>query len=108
MAQAVAEGRTSSECVFLADQAWCLVELGRGDAALVRARAADSAFLAATEPEDRAIAHAMLARVYTRLGLGAVAAEQADRAACSLQVYQRRAEALLALMDRMAFRTPPC
>jgi hypothetical protein len=108
MAQAVAEGLTSSECVFLADQAWCLVELGRGDAALAKARAADSAFLAATEPEDRAIAHAMLAQVYARLGLGAVAAEQAGRAAGSLQAYQQRAEALLALMDRTAFRTPPC
>ena len=108
MAQAVAEGLTSSECVFLADQAWCLVELGRGEAALARARAAESAFLTATEPEDRALAHATLARVYARLGLGAVAAEQESRAECSLRIYQRRAEALRALMDRTAFRTPPC
>lgn len=108
MRQAVAEGLTSCECVFLADQAWCLAELGRGDEALVRARAADSAFLTATEPEDRAIAHAMLARVYTRLGLTEVAAAQACRAEDCFRVYQQRALALLALIDGAGLRTPPC
>lgn len=112
MAQAVAEGLTSCECVFLADQAWCLVELGRGDEALVRARAADTAFLTATEPEDLAIAHAMLARVYRRLGLTGVAAAQTCRAADCFRVYQQRAQALLLVIDqaglKTALRTPPC
>jgi hypothetical protein len=108
MAQAVAEGLTSSECVFLADQAWCLAGLGRGDEALHRARDADSAIVVATEPEDRAIAHALLAQVYTRLGLEAVAARQAGQAVRCWSIYQQRAQALRALIERTALRTPPC
>jgi hypothetical protein len=100
MAQAVAEGLTSCECVFLADQAWCLAALGRGGAALLQARAADSALRAATEPEDRAIAHAMLAQVYTRLGLSEQADPHAVQAHRNHQLYRQRTDALLALIDR--------
>lgn len=109
MAQAVAEGLTSCEALFLADQAWCLVELGRGDEALARARAAEFALLAATEPEDRAIAHAVLAQVHARLGLSDLAIRHTRQAGCSHQRYRQRTEALLALIDaRTGLRTPPC
>jgi tetratricopeptide (TPR) repeat protein len=106
--QAAAAGLASSECVFLADQAWCLVELGRGDEALVRARAADSALITAAAPQDRAIAHALLARVHGRLGLAEVAALHTRQAAQCHQTYRQRTDALRALIERPAFRTPPC
>lgn len=101
-AQAVAEGLTSCEGIFLADQAWCLAMLGRTDEALERARAALSVLPAATEPEDRAIAHAMLSQVWTRLGVSDQAARHAALAAQDHQQYRLRADALLALLDRAA------
>ncbi|MBP8271397.1 MAG: hypothetical protein KAX42_05935 [Sphaerotilus sp.] len=99
-AQAVAEGLTSCEALFLADQAWCLIQLGRGSQALDRARVADSALPAATEPEDRAIAHAMLAQVLARLGLQVLADHHARQAADDYRRYRQRADALLALLDQ--------
>ena len=109
MAQAVAEGLTSCEAIFLADQAWCLAELGRGDEALSRSRLATAALPAATEPEDAAIAHAVLAQVQARLGLSELAHRHAQAAERHHTVYRQRTDALLALIDaRPTLRTPPC
>lgn len=106
-ASAVAEGLTSCECLFLADQAWCLAGLGRRDEALDRARAAESVFLSATEPEDRAIAHATLAQVYARLGLCALEARHTRQAGQHHQHYRQRTDTLLALIDQTLPATPP-
>ncbi len=69
MAPAMDEGLAHAECLYQADRAMCLLELGRSDEALVAARRAGSVFIVATEIEERAVAHAMLARVFGRLGL---------------------------------------
>ncbi|HNG81289.1 MAG TPA: hypothetical protein PLW24_17575, partial [Burkholderiaceae bacterium] len=66
---AMAQGLRSSQCLFEADRAWCLLELGRGNEALEAARLAESAFIGATELEEQAVAHRVLAQVYPRLGL---------------------------------------
>ncbi len=105
-AQAVAEGLTSCEALFLADQAWCLIQLGRGSQALDRARVADSALPAATEPEDRAIAHAMLAQVHARLGLQDLADRHTRLAMQDHQRYRQRADTLLALLDHADLPPP--
>jgi hypothetical protein len=108
-AQAVAEGLTSCHAIFLADQAWCLVALGRSDEALSRARAAEAALRTTNEPEDLAIAHAVLAQVHTRLGLPDLVTRQARQAGHHHKVYRQRTDALLALIDaRPVLRTPPC
>ncbi|MBP8270743.1 MAG: hypothetical protein KAX42_02615 [Sphaerotilus sp.] len=107
--QAVAEGLTSCECIFLADQARCLVELGRSEEVLPRVRAAESALLLATEPEDLAIAHAVLAQVHGWLGLSERSNRHAREAGRHHEIYRQRTDALLALIDaRPVFRTPPC
>lgn len=109
MAQAVAEGLTSCHAIFLADQAWCLVGLGRSDEALSRARAAEAALRTTNEPEDLAIAHAVLAQVHARLGLSDLVARQARQAGHHHKVYRQRSDTLLALIDaRPVLRTPPC
>lgn len=108
LAEALGEGLGVSECVFRADQAWCLAALGRGDAALQAARAAQAALHGATEPEDLAIAHGMLARVHHRIGLDEVAEQHGRRAADHFRLYSQRIAALLAGLDRLGLRTAPC
>lgn len=87
---ALAQGLQSSECLYEADRALCLLELGRGDAALAAARRAESAFIVATELEEQAVAHAELAEVFGRLGLPDVS-ERHQQAAqnCHDQLQQR-------------------
>jgi hypothetical protein len=109
--RAVDQGLGASECVFLADRAWCRVQLGQGDAALADARAASGAFVAVTEAHDRAIAHAVLARVHASLGLSDVAARHAAQARDHHDAYRRRADGVLgriAASDLDGVRTAPC
>jgi tetratricopeptide (TPR) repeat protein len=99
LAEALAEGLTGSECLFQADKAWCLLELGQGDAALVAARLAESAFHYATEPEEQAIAHSLLSMVFGRLGLHEVSLGHAEAAQRMHGVYVSRCNTLLQAMD---------
>jgi len=105
LTEALAEGLTGSECLFQADRAWCLLELGRSDEALSAARLADSAFLYATEPEEEAIAHALLSMVFERLGLPDVALVHADAAQRMHGVYQAHCRTLLQAMDAAQLET---
>jgi hypothetical protein len=88
--EAMAQGLKSSECLYEADRALCLLELGRSDAALAAARRADSAFIVATELEEQAVAHAELAEVFDRLGLPDVSRQhQAAAQDCHDRLQQR-------------------
>jgi hypothetical protein len=109
--QAVEQGLAASECVYLADRAWCRAQLGQGDAALADARQAASTFVSGTESHDRAVAHVMLARVHALLGLADVADHHAAQARQAHAAYQARADALRSRIASMALvpvRTAPC
>lgn len=97
LTEALAQGLDSSQCLFEADRAWCLLELGRSDEALAAARLADSAFIGATEPEEQTIAHGVLAQVYSRLGLPDQGERHELAAAATYQRLQTRWHRLLEL-----------
>lgn len=107
LAGAMAEGLSCSECLFEADRARCLLELGRGVEALAAARQADTAFMSATEPEEKAIAHAELADVFERLGLPDVAQRQRDAAQRELAVYHGQCQTLLQAFDAQQLNALP-
>lgn len=97
--QALAEGLSFSECLFQADRASCLLHLGRGDEALQAARHAATALGWATEVEERAITHALLARVFSPLGLQAQADAHARDSQTELQKHRQRCDALLQMLQ---------
>ncbi|RZS46824.1 hypothetical protein [Sphaerotilus mobilis] len=97
---ALREGLAFSECLFQADRATCLLALGQGDEALTAARQAESAFLSATEPEEQAIAHALLAPLLERLGLPEIGARHLAAAEAPLQLYRSRSAALLEMLEQ--------
>ncbi len=101
--QALAEGLSFSECLFQADRASCLLQLGRGDEALQVARHAATALSWSTECEERAIAHALLARVFGPLGLAAQAASHANESQIELHRHRQRCEALLQMLQGAGF-----
>lgn len=103
LAEALAEGMGFSECLFQADRASCLLHLGRGDEALPVARHAATALSWATECEERAIAHALLARVFAPLGLAAQAASHAQESQVELQRHRQRCDALLQMLQASGF-----
>lgn len=105
LASALVEGLTCSECLFEADRARCLLELGRGDEALVAARQADTAFMSATEPEEQAIAHDELADVFARLGLPDVAQRHREAAQQQLATYRAQCQGLLQAFDAQQLDT---
>lgn len=100
MAAAMDEGLNHAECLYQADRAMCLLELGRSDEALVAARRACSVFIVATEVEERAIAHAMLARVFGQLGLADEARRELRAAAEGYAEWQASRVALLEALAR--------
>lgn len=109
--QAIEQGLAASECVYLADRAWCRAQLGQGDAALVDARQAAGAFRSGTESHDRAVTHAVLARVHVLLGLADVAEHHAAQARQAHAAYRARADGLcarIAAADLDPVRTAPC
>lgn len=110
LAEAMAQGLRSSECLFQADRAWCLLELGRADEALVAARTAESAFIGATELEEQAIAHAVLAQVFSRLGLSDMGERHEQQALACYQRLRARFERLMAACETAqieSLRTAP-
>ncbi|MFM2057867.1 MAG: hypothetical protein RLY71_2252 [Pseudomonadota bacterium] len=95
-AAAMQSGLDASEALFQADRAWCLYQLGRSDDARNVARSAASTLMWATEIEERAIAHAMLARTFEALGMGAQAAAHRERGQSEWLQHRQRCDGLLA------------
>jgi tetratricopeptide (TPR) repeat protein len=102
---ALAEGLGFSECLFQADRASCLLHLGRSDEALHFARHADTALAWSTEVEERAITHALLARVFAPLGLAAQATAHAEKSQIELARHRQRCEALLQMLQTAGFES---
>ncbi|MEY8877450.1 MAG: hypothetical protein AB9M60_13135, partial [Leptothrix sp. (in: b-proteobacteria)] len=96
---ALSEGLSVSESLFRADRAWCLLELGQGDAARVAARQAASAFANSTEPEELAVAHAVLGMVFDRLGLAEESRHHREAAERLHASYVAECVALLQALD---------
>lgn len=96
--QALAQGLTQAEGLYRADRAWCLLQLGRGDEALGAARHAATALEWASEVEERAVAHALLARVFGPLGLAEAADHHAGQGLAEWTRYQQRCDAILQML----------
>lgn len=107
MLEAMAQGLRSSQCLFEADRAHCLLALGRGDEALVAARTADSAFIGATELEEQTIAHGLLAQVFERLGLAELGQRHAQARLHTLARLRKRWDGLLSLCEAAGFAPMP-
>ena len=86
---AVEQGSARRDGRFLAERAWCELQLGRADAARREARLAEAALSDRTDADDRVAAHARLAAIFAALGdsaakgrhLQSVARAQQDHAA---------------------------
>jgi hypothetical protein len=92
--------------VLHADLAWCKLQLGQGEAALVDARVAQAGFGADCEPEDRAGAHGRLAQVFESLGQGDEAASHAAQAAADLRALREQQAQLMTLLEQALARVP--
>jgi tetratricopeptide (TPR) repeat protein len=66
-------GVSRLQCSWLADRAWCLVELGQDDEARTAVREVEVNIQADTQIDDRAATHSRLAQVFTKLGNAAEA-----------------------------------
>jgi tetratricopeptide (TPR) repeat protein len=86
--EAISQGLSREEAQLLADRAWCLLQLGRGDEARNMARSAAAAITWATEADGRALAHAQLARTFSGLGLSEEAAAHAQQAQARYAEHQ--------------------
>lgn len=62
------EGLLRMKCCFLADQAWCRLQLGDGAGASRDAELANSSILSVTHCDDRASTHSRLADIHGALG----------------------------------------
>jgi tetratricopeptide (TPR) repeat protein len=107
--RALAEGLSISECLFQADRAQCLLQLGRGDQALSAARHASAALGWSSETEERAVSHALLARTFGALGLAADAHRHAAEGQVEWGRHQQRCTALLQMLNaaRLEAHEPP-
>ncbi|MEO8298669.1 MAG: hypothetical protein ABI574_12780 [Burkholderiales bacterium] len=99
LSRALAEGLSISEALYQSDRAWCLTQLGRGDEALRAARTAASALAWSSEGEERAVAHALLARVFAPLGLPDDARRHAEQGVAEWTRHHQRCDALLQMLQ---------
>lgn len=106
-AAAMQSGLESSEALFQADRAWCLYQLGRSDDARNVARSAASTLMWASEIEERAVAHAMLARTFEALGLRKQAGQHSERGQHEWALHQQRCETLLTGLQRADLESLP-
>lgn len=102
--EAQRSGLGASEGLYQADRAWCLYHLGRGDEARTAARSAASALMWATEIEERALAHAMLARTFELLGLADEAVRHAHQGQQSWMQHRERCDQLQVLLGQQPLR----
>jgi tetratricopeptide (TPR) repeat protein len=97
--EAISQGLAREEAQLLADRAWCLLRLGRGDESRNIARSAAAAITWATEADGRAVAHAQLARTFGGLGLTEEAAAHAQQAHARYAEHQAVMTAQRAALD---------
>lgn len=98
LAAALAQGMSRREAPLRADMAWCRLQLGFGDAARTMARDADAALLGAVDVDDRALAHARLARVFDALGLPAAADQHRGQSQVQWQRWQVQCAGIVRLL----------
>jgi tetratricopeptide (TPR) repeat protein len=84
---------------FLADMAWCRLQLGDVQAAQCDAQATETALQQPCDIDDRVLAQARLAQVLDALGDGRGARIQRDRAERDLQAHRGEQARLTALLD---------
>jgi tetratricopeptide (TPR) repeat protein len=92
--------------VLYADLAWCKLQLGHSEAALVDARVADASFTNDCEAQDRAGAHGRLAQVFEALGLTDEARAHAAQASEQLQVLRGQQAQLVSLLESALAQVP--
>ena len=80
MTSADGQSTTRLAATMIADQAWCRMKLGQGEAARVDADAALASLVAGTQVDDRAATHTRLAEVYEHIGDVEAARQQASLA----------------------------
>lgn len=96
---ALTQGMARREAPLRADMAWCRYQLGFGDDARTIARDAEAALLGLVDADDRALAHARLARVFDALGLHAAAAQHRGQAQRQWQQWQVQRAAIVRLLE---------
>jgi len=99
LATALAQGMARREASLRADMAWCRHQLGFGEAALTVARDAGVALLGPVDADDRALAHARLARVFDGLGLSAASAQHRGQVQVHWQQWQAQCAGMALLLD---------
>lgn len=92
--------------VLYADLAWCKLQLGHREPALVDARVADASFTSDCEAQDCAGAHGRLAQVFEALGLAEEARSHAARATEHLNALHEQQGQLVALLDAALAQVP--
>jgi len=93
------DGLSRLEPCFLADMAWCQVQLGRHDAALASARAVTASVDANCEIDDRAVALQRVAAVFEALRLEPDAERARSRAQADWNTHRDAQAALLRALD---------
>lgn len=96
---AMAEGLERMKPCFLADRAWCRLQMGEPKLAAADAQAAEASLRLPCDLDDRALAQARLAQVMERLGQAREAALLRERARSDLQAHRGEQERLVALLD---------
>jgi tetratricopeptide (TPR) repeat protein len=104
---AMQSGLEASEALFQSDRAWCLYQLGRSDAARNVARSAASALMWASEIEERAVAHAILARTFAAIGLDEQAASHRERGQHEWSLHRQRCDSLLTALQQAGLESLP-
>jgi hypothetical protein len=94
----MADGQARLRAYFLADIAWCRLQLGREAAARADLAQALQA-VAGCETDDRAVAAARIAQVLAALGDEAQAALWRGRAERDLAAHRAEQQRLAALLD---------
>jgi len=93
------DGLERLRACFLADMAWCRLQLGDKDGARRDAQAAEQALQQPCDIDDRAVAQARLAHVLDALGDQRAARMHRERAERDLQAHRGEQARLAALLD---------
>jgi tetratricopeptide (TPR) repeat protein len=93
------QGMAHREALLRADQAWCLQQQGRSDDARSTARDAEAALLGQVDVDDRALAHARLARVFGALGMHDASERHQREAQRHWQQWQAQRAEIRRLLD---------
>lgn len=102
--QAMANGLARLGSSLLADLAWCRVNLGQPERALMQARESEFELDAHCDVDDRAATHSRLSQVYAALGQAEVAAQQASLAASEWREFAAHQAQLAARLKALALQ----